>query len=379
MATSIRPAHLPGPDTTPTWSFYSAHVSERRTASNSPTSPTVQRQSTMERRSSLLGSLRSKFTRKPDTQPGAPERNTARPNAPATRRPGQELSSPLGGLVSLTVEADRPGMNAFTTPSNEPPPAYSAQPIATPDSHTSSLVPPPLTTTTAPNTDDAYSFLTTFDTIFLIDDSGSMAGRSWRECTSALEAITPICTQHDSDGIDLYFLNAPDSPHYRNVTEASTVHEIFSTVRPQGGTPTGQVLSRILRKYLRELEASPDDTKPINIIVITDGVPADDVETVLINTAQKLDRMDAEPWQIGVQFFQVGEEEGAREHLEGLDDELSRMGGGCRDIVDTVPFVPGARGRGMGLTADGILKVVLGAVNKRLDRRRNSSQLEVTT
>ncbi len=50
------------------------------------------------------------------------------------------------------------------------------------------------------------------------------------------------------------------------------------------------------------------------------------------------------------------------------------MGGGCRDIVDTVPFVPGPRGRGVGLTGEAILKVVLGAVNRRLDRRRNSEE-----
>lgn len=197
-----------------------------------------------------------------------------------------------------------------------------------------------------------------------------MAGRSWRECSSALEAITPICTAHDADGIDIHFLNAHDSPHHKNITLASTVHEIFSTVRPSGGTPTGQVLNRIIKSYIRDIEASgpasSTPVKPMNIIVITDGVPSDDVESVLVKAAQKLDTLDAEPWQLGVQFVQVGEEQGAKEHLEGLDDELSTLGRGCRDIVDTVPF-----SAGRALSADMVLKVVLGAVNKRLDRRRN--------
>jgi hypothetical protein len=39
-----------------------------------------------------------------------------------------------------------------------------------------------------------------------------------------------------------------------------------------------------------------------------------------------------------------------------------------RDMVDTVPF-KGAEGEH--LSADGILKVVLGAVNRRLDRKRS--------
>lgn len=54
---------------------------------------------------------------------------------------------------------------------------------------------------------------------------------------------------------------------------------------------------------------------------------------------------------------------GARKHLAGLDDELAQLGGGCRDIVDTVPFAGGRA-----LSAEGNLKTVLGAVNRRLDR-----------
>ena len=266
-------------------------------------------------------------------------------------------------------------MNAFTTPSNEPPPAYSpAAPNDQPRPAEVSAINTAQASTSSGG-EDPYGFLNEFDTVFLIDDSGSMAGRSWRECGAALEAITPICTGHDDDGIDLYFLNSK-SADYKNVTSAGAVHEIFNSVRPGGRTPTGKRLNEILKPYLSELEAnirSNKKTAPMNIIVITDGVPDDDVESVLIKAAKKLDELDADPWQVGVQMLQVGEEEGARVHLETLDDELSQMGGGCRDIVDTVPFVPGARGRGVGLTAESILKVVLGAVNKRLDRRGNST------
>lgn len=275
-------------------------------------------------------------------------------------------------------------MNAFTTPSNEPPPAYSAAPDSAPMQNNPSISMNRSASTphtaTSEQADDPYAFLSTFDTVFLIDDSGSMAGRSWRECASAIASITPICTSHDKDGIDIHFLNSPDSPHHRNVTLASTVQEIFSSVRPSGGTPTGQRLNQILKPYLRDLEEQDQrkkrgglaaqtahEVKPLNVIVVTDGVPSDDVESVLLRAAQKLDALDAEPWQLGVQFVQVGEEQGAKEHLEGLDDDLSSLGKGCRDIVDTVPFV-----QGQGLTAETILKVVLGAVNKRLDRRRNA-------
>lgn len=198
-----------------------------------------------------------------------------------------------------------------------------------------------------------------------------MAGRSWRETAAALASITPICTAHDSDGIDIYFLNARDSPSYKSITRASDVQRVFDTVRPSGGTPTGTRLNAILKPYLRECEAKKsnfDNLKPLNIIVITDGVPTDDPESVIVSVAKKLDKLEAPPWQVGIQFFQVGEERGAAEALQELDDGIKDMGG-CRDIVDTVPW----RGeRAEGLNAEGILKVVLGSVNKRLDRKKVS-------
>jgi hypothetical protein len=225
--------------------------------------------------------------------------------------------------------------------------------------------------------DSAYAFLTEFDTKFLIDDSGSMAGRSWRETTAALTAITPICTAHDSDGIDVYFLNHrnPQDPTggYTNITSTIGVESIFNSVRPLGGTPTGTRLQHILRPYLAQVEAAIErqahgqevTVKPVNIIVITDGVASDDVESVIVQTARKLDAWGAVPWQIGIQFFQVGREPEAAEDLQELDDALASTHQ-IRDIVDTVPWTGDD---GQGLTADKLLKVVLGSVNRRLDRK----------
>jgi len=297
-------------------------------------------------RNGLIGGIKSKF--------GKSDRSSM------TRTNSIESTNNLGIHSPPTRRPDRPGMNAFTTPTTEPPPAYSA-------------VAPSVPIVAAVNpisvaVDDRYAFLSSFDTVFLIDDSGSMAGRSWRETAAALENITPICVAHDADGIDIHFLNAKDSPLFSNVTSANTVRDIFRSVRPQGGTPTGQRLNQILKPYLRQYEAEPDTTKPINIIVITDGEPSDDVESPIIMAAKKLDKLDAPAWQVGIQFFQVGREPGAREHLKQLDDELASIAGDedLRDIVDTVPFLDDDDN---GLTADGLLKVCLGAVTRRLDRK----------
>ena len=248
---------------------------------------------------------------------------------------------------------------------------------------TATAIPSSAPATIQPTADSPYAFLGTFDTIFLIDDSGSMAGRSWRETSAALSAITPICTAYDSDGIDIHFLNHRNpldraTGAYTNLTSPAAVEAIFNSVRPLGGTPTGTRLNHILKPYLAQVEGSIEHLahghettlKPLNIIVITDGVPTDDVETVIVQAAKKLDAWGADPWQIGIQFFQVGREPEAAEDLQELDDNLSGEYG-IRDMVDTVPW---NGDDGQVLTSDGILKCVLGAVNKKLDRRRGSDE-----
>lgn len=305
----------------------------------------------------------------------------------------QPQSQPQARGVAANPFATAPAPAPAPAPPavSDPPPAYAAAPpVYAP--RDPSPTPSRLSAIQVATPEDPYAFLSSFDTIFLIDDSGSMAGRSWREVRSALSSITPICTAHDADGVDVYFLNhrASSSPSkegkaaggYPNVTDVAAVSQLFERVRPSGMTPTGTRLNHILKAYLRHYEAAieraggdPDatDCKPINVIVITDGVPSDDPESVLLSVAQRLDRLEAPPHQVGVQFFQVGSEPGAGDALRALDDDLAKLGGGVRDMVDTVAFpnrAPGSLGEVPVLSGDGILKTVLGAVVKRLDRAR---------
>ncbi|KAL9104944.1 MAG: hypothetical protein Q9163_000189 [Psora crenata] len=278
--------------------------------------------------------------------------DTVKMQSTPTRRPAN-----LPSITNPFTHSNTPNTSAANNAaSSEAPPPYSG-PVHT----------------VAPSTDNPYAFLSTFDTIFLIDDSGSMSGSKWRETSAALSAITPICTSHDVDGIDIHFLNTPDSPTYLNITSAERVTAIFERVKPGGGTPTGQRLNAILKPYLARLEqkgrGKADEVKPLNIIVLTDGEAHDDPESVILSAARKLDRLDAPSWQIGIQFFQVGNDPEATRALRDLDDGLIEMG--CeRDIVDTVPW-RGESGR-VGLDADGILKCVLGSVLRKLDRKRVS-------
>jgi uncharacterized protein YegL len=323
------------------------------------------RTSTMESRRSIFGSLKQTLSRnKQATSKDTPQ--VSHPQAKSvstpTRRPGIHRCSFHCGERSLTRHSVAPSSNPFHSASSfDAPPAYSPAPNAAPQ--------PALVSSSDRNVvDDAYAFLDKFDTIFLIDDSGSMAGGRWRQTADALMTITPVCTAHDEDGVDIYFLNQAELPGHRNVKSAGAVQQIFNSVRPGGSTLTGTRLDGILRNYLKRYAKAPETTKPINIICITDGEPTDDVEGPIVQTAKKLDRLDAPAWQIGIQFFQVGNDPMATKHLKQLDDELAEISGDgdLRDMVDTVPFT---NAEGARLSGDGILKVVLGAVTRRLDRK----------
>lgn len=236
---------------------------------------------------------------------------------------------------------------------------------------------PNITITPACPADSPYAFLTEFDTIFLVDDSTSMTGPRWKEAEEAIAAIAPICTTHDQDGIDIYFLNhrnettAHTLGAYTNIRTAKEVRKIFGSVQPRGTTPVGRRLMQILNPYLRRLERDQDSqVRPLNIIAVTDGAFTDDAESVIIDAARRLDdpRCAAAPWQVGIQFFQIGTDESAAEYLQQLDDDLGRRSreANLRDIVDTVPW----KGQtGKMLNANGIMKCVLGAVHKKYDRR----------
>jgi hypothetical protein len=202
-----------------------------------------------------------------------------------------------------------------------------------------------------------------------------MDGRGWYEVSQALAIIAPIVSAYDNNGLDLYFINHKStdsgSPNkgiatggYRGIKRATTVTEIFARIRPQGGTPTGIRIHNILKPYLAKLGteiAIGKEIKPVNLIILTNGIPSDNIESVLLSATKKLNKFNILPYQVGIQFFQVGNKEGAKEALEKLDDRLSKLiEGRVRDIVNTVTWTGGSSQNkgGISLISNGILKVV---------------------
>ncbi|KAF7352274.1 hypothetical protein MVEN_01191100 [Mycena venus] len=245
--------------------------------------------------------------------------------------------------------------------------------------------------------EDALEILRKYDTVILVDDSGSMTlpgskrGKTrWNEAGEALETLAETAQRYDGDGIDIYFLNNKTAS--LNIKSPSEVRALFAKVKPSGATPTGERLDQILKPRLRILEdasiepdgtptdkKSGDEIKRVNIIVITDGEATDNPKYSIIDAASRLKAMPNlcmiqacrfplnremlfdSIYQLGIQFVQIGNDSRATKALKELDDDLHKTRN-IRDIVDTTPY-----SKLNPVTADGLIKVLLGGINRRID------------
>ncbi|KAK7942559.1 uncharacterized protein PG986_011672 [Apiospora aurea] len=209
----------------------------------------------------------------------------------------------------------------------------------------------------------------------------------WHEVIALICAVVPICCERDPNGIDLCFVNhareatRPSShPSRRAATAASAspsarplqsdhVAGILHQVKPRGRARLGARLGDILAKYvgdysyLTRLHQDRHYKRPMNLIVVTDGHIEDSLYGHLAAAARELDRVHAPAYQAGVQLFQIGHDPRISAGLKVDDDEMHKREG-TRDMVATRTW----SGRPGVLSAEGVLKVVLGAVSRSLDR-----------
>ena len=146
--------------------------------------------------------------------------------------------------------------------------------------HTPAPVPPAAAQPTAPSRvsgrtavrqvrEDALELMRDYDTIFIIDDSGSMEvnempdgsiGPSrWEEARDALCGVVETAAKYDDDGIDVHFIN--DSRSLVGCRKPQEVFRLFADVTPNGATPTGSRLELLLLDYLDKIEIASEQNK----------------------------------------------------------------------------------------------------------------------
>jgi len=220
-----------------------------------------------------------------------------------------------------------------------------------------------------PGVEDPLAMLSRYDTVILVDDSGSME-MFWDETRDALIGVVEKAVQYDSDGIDLFFFNDPQTA--LNCNSPDQVRKIFRNVLPRRSTPTAASIKRILDPYLAHLHQSKNGgpmVKPMNLIVLTDGAPdrGQDPEQVIVEIGRYLDANRFPLNQLGISFVQIGNDADATRHLIALDDDLKAKYK-IRDFVDCTPYQ--ASNHTNVITADFILKALIGGVNRKIDNLR---------
>jgi len=196
----------------------------------------------------------------------------------------------------------------------------------------------------------------------------------WQECREAISLIAEAALEFDSDGIDIHFLNSPNSGTCKTSAE---VQELFRSVHLVGGTPTGAKLEQLLESYWRQLKQSHrlfgppvNPPRPVVFIVITDGEPTDDPKEVILKYAKKLHSAKWPKHQVGIQFVQVGDSKDAAKSLREMDDDLKRKV--KRDIVDYTLYDPtavsGSPEAEHTMQAQ-LTKILVGAIDESVDSR----------
>ncbi|KAG0150726.1 hypothetical protein CROQUDRAFT_57754 [Cronartium quercuum f. sp. fusiforme G11] len=219
--------------------------------------------------------------------------------------------------------------------------------------------------------EDPFAMLSRFDTVVLVDDSGSME-MFWDETREALIGLVAKAVQFDADGIDLHFFNDIRASTYGCRT-TQQVKDIFRQVEPRKSTPTANALKRVLDPYLQKLhqaKTNGSQVKPMNLIVLTDGAPdyGQDPEQMIVETGKFLDGGRYPLSQLGISFIQIGNDEEASRHLASLDDDL-RAKHRIRDFVDCTPYKASDSPRVASLLINPILLSVCG-----YKPRKNTSQ-----
>lgn len=230
-----------------------------------------------------------------------------------------------------------------------------------------------------PNWSVARELLSQVRTVILLDDSGSMAasghmssgsgdyayGRDksrWDQARDLLAGIAPLVSKYSRYGIDIHFLNRANPFHGLHTTH--DVLQAFRVVGPGGGTPTGRRVNEILDAYMCALRYNRS-IMPLNLIVITDGEAQDEslLHKAIEHHVTKIVHRGFQAHQFGMEFLQVGDDEEATQHLEKLEEEVSRHHHAFqRDVVGVTPM-----SRQTSMNPDQLLGIVLSGIDARMN------------
>ncbi|RVD84073.1 uncharacterized protein DFL_005842 [Arthrobotrys flagrans] len=235
-----------------------------------------------------------------------------------------------------------------------------------PDRYFQSPISPP----TTPIGSGELGLLKLYKTVFIVDDSTSMISSSHlKSAYDLLETLVPLVTQNSEKAVEIQFLSDDRQAHTQKIKLGDRIPpgDVFwHGVTARGGASMSAGLKRIIKPYLSGMRKSKAlEKEGLNIIVITDGKRKDrkDVIKYIVSVARKLTEKSAPQHLLGIQFVQVGDDQGARLFFKSVDDGLEEQYQ-IRDIVDTVVHT----WPDVSLTRDCIEKILLGGISDAKDK-----------
>ena len=204
---------------------------------------------------------------------------------------------------------------------------------------------------------EKLDILSNFETVLIIDDSGSMnTPTRWEELKEVVRIVIRIATIFDEDGIDINFLNRQN---YENVKNLATVDYILNE-QPYGLTPLNRVLEEVLFKY-------QNSNKPVLIVIATDGLPTDNMGyTDLQNFKNTLKNKNHS--QFYVSFLACSDQECDVGYLNKLDKKIPNIDT-LDDYQSELKEVKNAQGKNFKYSfGDHIVRLLLGPLCPELDK-----------
>lgn len=183
--------------------------------------------------------------------------------------------------------------------------------------------------------------LANYDIELIVDESLSMRKRDcpggmsrWEWCGMQLNDLSTQLIPYAPHGFTLTTF-ASEFATLENAA-ATDVHQLFAYPQFALGTRLSRPLDARLAKYLARRNSK---SKPLLIVVITDGVPAPRMEPPRVaHTVIRATQQLSTPREVTLVFFQIGgNDTRGRIFLDAMDNELL-MNGARYDIVRTVYF-----------------------------------------
>jgi len=180
----------------------------------------------------------------------------------------------------------------------------------------------------------------------------------WEWCRKQTLQLTEATHDVLNDGFKLVVFSK-EAVEYCNVGPQA-IEEVFRENKPEGPTHAAATLNTQFEEYFARRSSQGADTKPLLILMITDGCPQNPLSlcTAVMNATRRMNRAD----EITLEIIQIGHDQRANQLLSRLNDpadgsrfkivntkafsEVEKIGltGTLRDAIATMqgaqPFLP---------------------------------------